>query len=463
MRTAVFFLVVMFCLSALSLSQTGSSVVFVGQVDIGLGRANEVRVWGEDYLFGKTNDDYFSTIGLVNRQGDLAWSHGFDWSYFNINSIAVASSSYAVFALMDTIYKVDRQGNVQRVKTPSTVNNFFLYKGENGRYMLTIPDMNDPEFKFWIYDQDLNYHGEFVGASAGKARRILEKDGYYYVATDQYGGGTYSNGSVNLDKYDTSGALVWTTKVPDANRSDLILLGNRLYFVCAKYNLSDPVTVICYGELNMASGDTLWTRKWRAYGFPLGVKSQAVPINSVPFPDGQGFVVLGESTKPGQSNENANIATAVLIDLVGEVSSVILDSSSGIFNAGDWNSGRELVLAASRGQSHNSKLRFYNVSGVTGLEDEEGEVLLEDFSLSQNYPNPFNPETTIRYYLPEGGEAVFEVFDILGRRVSEMVLGYREVGSYELVFDGSHLPSGTYVYRLRAGDFIGSKKMMLMK
>ena len=85
------------------------------------------------------------------------------------------------------------------------------------------------------------------------------------------------------------------------------------------------------------------------------------------------------------------------------------------------------------------------------------------FSLSQNYPNPFNPVTKIRYEIPKQSFVIMKVFDITGREVAELVGGIRGAGVYEVDFDGSALSSGTYFYRIQAGDFVQVKKMVLLK
>jgi hypothetical protein len=85
------------------------------------------------------------------------------------------------------------------------------------------------------------------------------------------------------------------------------------------------------------------------------------------------------------------------------------------------------------------------------------------FTLKQNYPNPFNPNTTIKYELPKPSEVRLSVFDLLGREVSLLVNERRDAGGHEVTFDGSHLASGVYFYRLQAGDFVQSKKLLLMK
>jgi hypothetical protein len=86
-----------------------------------------------------------------------------------------------------------------------------------------------------------------------------------------------------------------------------------------------------------------------------------------------------------------------------------------------------------------------------------------EFSLSQNYPNPFNPGTVIRFGLPEAADVRLEVFDLAGRRVAVLTDGTRAAGWHTVTFNGSGLSSGVYVYRLRAGEFVQSRKLVLVK
>ncbi|GAB4128861.1 MAG: hypothetical protein Fur0015_02660 [Ignavibacteriales bacterium] len=88
------------------------------------------------------------------------------------------------------------------------------------------------------------------------------------------------------------------------------------------------------------------------------------------------------------------------------------------------------------------------------------------FSLKQNYPNPFNPYTTIEFTIPNEGRAIqteLKIFDALGREIALLVDEQKPAGSYKVVFDGSNLASGFYYYRLKSGDFVQIKKMVLIK
>jgi len=86
-----------------------------------------------------------------------------------------------------------------------------------------------------------------------------------------------------------------------------------------------------------------------------------------------------------------------------------------------------------------------------------------DYSLSQNYPNPFNPNTTISYQIPIAGKVSLKVYDILGKEVAVLVEEYKEIGKFIVNFNGSNLASGIYMYKLEAGNFVSTKKLVLMK
>jgi hypothetical protein len=98
----------------------------------------------------------------------------------------------------------------------------------------------------------------------------------------------------------------------------------------------------------------------------------------------------------------------------------------------------------------------------TSVAENKGDVPV-GFSLRQNYPNPFNPSTTIRYGLPRACDVALTVFNALGEQVATLVQGEQDAGDHEVVFDASGLASGVYLYRLQAGDFLQSRRILLLK
>ncbi len=100
--------------------------------------------------------------------------------------------------------------------------------------------------------------------------------------------------------------------------------------------------------------------------------------------------------------------------------------------------------------------------GVTDVERTNGQVPVS-FALSQNYPNPFNPSTTLEYSISKNSHVVLEVFNVLGQSVARLIDGELTPGTYKTTFDASRLSSGVYLYRLKAGDFVQTLKMVLVK
>ncbi len=85
------------------------------------------------------------------------------------------------------------------------------------------------------------------------------------------------------------------------------------------------------------------------------------------------------------------------------------------------------------------------------------------FALEQNYPNPFNPSTAISYQLPVAGNVSLKVFDMLGKEVATLVNARQDAGAYTVNFNANNLSSGVYFYRLQSGNFVQTRKMMLVK
>jgi len=96
---------------------------------------------------------------------------------------------------------------------------------------------------------------------------------------------------------------------------------------------------------------------------------------------------------------------------------------------------------------------------------KSGEIVeVNEYNLDQNYPNPFNPSTKIAFSIPNNANVTLKVYDILGTEVAELISNEQKAaGRYEVSFDASRLASGTYIYKLQAGDFVQTKKMILLK
>ena len=87
----------------------------------------------------------------------------------------------------------------------------------------------------------------------------------------------------------------------------------------------------------------------------------------------------------------------------------------------------------------------------------------EKWSLDQNYPNPFNPNTTIRFSLPKETQLKINIYNMLGELVETLADGTFEAGYHKVTFNASSLPSGVYIYRIAAREFVETRKMVLIK
>ena len=104
-----------------------------------------------------------------------------------------------------------------------------------------------------------------------------------------------------------------------------------------------------------------------------------------------------------------------------------------------------------------------NSSTLASVKDDALAQIPREFRLEQNFPNPFNPTTVVSYQLPVVSEVKLVIYDVLGREVAVPVNEQKAPGSYRVGFDGSRLASGIYMYRLQAGEFVATKRLILLK
>jgi len=121
-----------------------------------------------------------------------------------------------------------------------------------------------------------------------------------------------------------------------------------------------------------------------------------------------------------------------------------------------------VVVEITNGFNNTFRTWFVHVESTTAAEDEINKLPTE-FNLEQNYPNPFNPSTSIIFSVASESQVVLKVYNLLGKEVATLMNEKKTPGFYELNFGGEKLPSGIYVYRLEAGSFSSSKKMILLK
>lgn len=100
---------------------------------------------------------------------------------------------------------------------------------------------------------------------------------------------------------------------------------------------------------------------------------------------------------------------------------------------------------------------------ITSANEQSNQNVPVVLTLHQNYPNPFNQGTKIEYYLPQDCLVKLDVYNVLGQKVATLVDGFQTRGRHEVNFSSSGLSSGVYFYRLQAGNFVQTKKMLLVR
>ncbi|HSW54514.1 MAG TPA: T9SS type A sorting domain-containing protein [Ignavibacteriaceae bacterium] len=129
----------------------------------------------------------------------------------------------------------------------------------------------------------------------------------------------------------------------------------------------------------------------------------------------------------------------------------------------DIDSLKIIVFVQSLGSKTIYQSETIEYSELVWVNVDDEELTPAEFILEQNYPNPFNPSTKISWQSPIGSWQTLIVYDLLGREVATLVDEFKQAGSYEIEFNASDLPSGIYFYKLQAGKFTSTKKLILIK
>ncbi len=156
-------------------------------------------------------------------------------------------------------------------------------------------------------------------------------------------------------------------------------------------------------------------------------------------------------------DDNNTIVTSVQADLSGLAGGTAAVFASGFLDPSMNQNGPSFGIFAAL--ANGTIVQFGTVTSV-GSSDNTAP---SSFSLKQNYPNPFNPSTTIEFALPANQEVSLKVFNMLGQEVATLLNKEMNKGTYNINFDAGNLSSGIYLYQLRAGNFIQTKKMTLLK
>ncbi len=295
-------------------------------------------------------------------------------------------------------------------------NNIDMVIDNNSNIIISGTNSTTIDYSTVKFNPDGNVlWGKLYNSSLGydQCRGIVKDNlGNIYVTGETGNSGFPLTYKMTTIKYSPDGDELWVTNYDSTNT----ITGYRAYDIAIDDNANTYI-------IGQTSGDDIVTIKYNS----AGVFSWAISYDG-----------------PSASQD---IPVAVGVDPNGNV------YATG--NSFDAASGYDIVT-----------IKY--VQTPTSVESET--VVPSAYNLSQNYPNPFNPSTKIRYAIPnvtlsgaEGSRVQLKIYDVLGNEVATLVNEEKSVGSYEVNFNASQLSSGVYFYKLNAGNFIETKKMILMK
>jgi hypothetical protein len=281
-----------------------------------------------------------------------------------------------------------------------------------------------------------SYEGWFITEPTGNARFVPGKYIFIRIALNDGGSGT------SVDLRLTSKDSVCVVKL-DPTASDSSGTGLRCTsaaipkdFVFAYDNTSGSGRPISGSFVESDGTDNSTANNYAGF-YANGVNG----INGA-----FGFVLPNTLVSGIRRIERRSLADGAIIAVATDMDGVWPSGANTINPSGGT---AEIILAGT------------DVSWVTGVHQAEG--VPTRFALSQNYPNPFNPTTNISFTLPSESRVRLEVFSLIGQLLATLIDDWRPAGRYAVTFNGSHLPSGIYFYKLTAGTFVQTKQMTLIK
>jgi hypothetical protein len=424
-------------------------------------------VAGQTFSFGAGAGDAW--LVRLNSNGDTLWAHTYGTgggSYESAHSVhqtsddgfILAGSVFAGSTSNAYLVKTDANGVAEWTQTIGgfdTDNAYSVLQTNDGGYIIcgdTRSFHNGFGSSVWLIRTnsvgDTLWTKVYGGSSyqGGKSIKQTTDDGF--IVTGSYNNGGPTSTEVWLLKTDANGDTLWTKTFGGNNPqegNDVLQTDDGGYLIAGSQSWSD----IWLLKTN-STGDTLWTKT-----YPGSIEHG----NCLSHASDNGFIVTG-------SDFNGDLLV-IRTDENGD----LLWSSA--YDGGISDAGRAVIQVAGGGYivcgstdstgGGNTDIWLIRLdSDGTNSVNEEPDVV-NQFQLNQNYPNPFNPKTNIGFRIADFGFASLKVYDLLGREVATLVDEYKPAGSYEVEFEASHLSSGVYLYKLSAGEFTNTKKLILLK
>jgi hypothetical protein len=382
----------------------------------------------------------FAVRSIVDQSGNI-YVTGRAWQYTaTYDFVTVKYAPDGTQLWFDTF---DQNGGFH---TPTSMaldqsNNLFITGGGMSGGLITVM-YNSTGVRQWVKEEP---------GTAGQSIRVDGIGGIF--VTGSYWSQTTGDDMMLL-KYDLSGNLVWQRFYDFGNfeYGKLINIDSQSnIFITGQGAVSEGYSVGWLTAKFDSSGNLLWYNR-----FKLNQGWEEYPYFALTGPEDEIYitgnvgVASGGTTYHGletirYNSDGSNPWVAEVNQYAGIGKGLALGSDLSLYAVGMF---------------YYSVIK-YSQSIPTGA--EQIPETPEKFSLEQNYPNPFNPTTRISYSIPSPAYISLKVYDMLGNEVVTLVNEERLAGNYTVTFNASSLSSGTYFYKLQAGSFIETKKMLLLK
>lgn len=469
---------------------TNSQVYYSGN-DGGIQRANDITMPGT-MLWTTMNNGFnvtqFYSVAISSDSGDHAIVAGAQdngsqatllagmsaWDMVSsgdgtvVEMGSVADDRFYTQSQSGPLYRVDRSGNNLASFNPSGSNNALFVNPitldpNNSRILYygagknSAPTMTSG---LWRNDDARNatstigwtaLTGTDVGSVSGWVRRVSvigiskasSPNVVYYGTTD---------GIVKRVDNATSGTPTVTDVTPPGLNGGTAAGG---FVRCVAVDPTNSnKALVAFGNYNFqnlwytTNGGTTWTDVEGNLSGPTGPSIRWATIFYV---DNQLHVYLATSIGVLMTNSINGASTVWAQAAANEIGNVLIGYL-------DYRSSDRTLAVGTHARG------VFTTQIPVGPNDVEDHSAMPDkFSLGQNYPNPFNPTTNIEFQIPEGTFVVLQIFDMAGKRVATVVNEQLPAGKYNRAFSAARLASGMYVYTLRAGGFVSSKRMTVLK
>ena len=436
--------------------------------------------------------DYDVYLIKTNQNGDTLWTRTYGGAASDRGNYVqqTADSGYIITGTTTSfgngssdiyLLKTDKNGNLQWSKTYGDFlqdfGNCVKQTNDNG-YIITggyQPAGNNFPF-LWLIKTDSNgdslWSRTYGGNSRDAGTSVVQSDDDGFVIA----GYTYSFGAGGKDawviKTNANGDSLWSKTFGNSGEDEFNSIQKTMdegFIITGRIvpqgsSIADVLLV----KIN-SDGDTLWTKTFGGTNLDIG-------LSVYPTMD-RGFIVCGKTYSTGhgstdlyiiKTDENGSEMWTKTIGSYGddEACSIQQTTDGGFILAG---------IYVPQGTIYSDIILVKISPEVTDVNEQNN--LFKDFKLFQNYPNPFNPSTKIRFTIPnvtlsgalptgrqvEGSRVQLKIYDILGNEVATLVDEYKTAGSYEVNFNTSSLSSGVYLFTLRSGSFVQTKKMILVR